>query len=89
MRETDRDTHSLTLVSCQLCVLPALADGTHDDAQKPRGCTNFLLPHAQGSGMRDTIKNHSQGGFRTLHLPPQLRVQDIRAELVLGRQTVA
>lgn len=86
--ERQTETHTLTLVSCQLCVLPALADVIHD-AQKPRGCTNFLLPHVQGSGTRDTVKNHSKGGFSILHLLPQLRVQDIWAELVLGRQTVA
>lgn len=45
-RQTDRQrihTHSETVVSCQLCVLPALADAIHD-TQKPKGYTNFLMP---------------------------------------------
>lgn len=67
--ERDRqETHTLTLVSCQLRVLPALADVIHD-ARKPRGCTEFLLSHAQGSGVRDTTKNHRQKRLRQITSP--------------------
>lgn len=74
--ERDRqETHTLTLVSCQLRVLPALADVIHD-ARKPRGCKEFLLSHAQGSGVRDTTRTTAKNGLGKLRLPPRLRVQD-------------